>query len=86
MNNYKQLELELLKMWDDREIEEIYKYKNRINIYKEEGLTKYTLFYDLTYGMFEDVYDTANDNHTTAEDAKVSVKELLKKREDANKK
>lgn len=80
MNNYKQLEVELLKMWDDRGIEEIYKYKNRINVYKGEDRATITLFYDLTYGLFEDVYDIANDSFTRPDEEKVNVKELLKKR------
>ncbi|OKP81697.1 hypothetical protein A3842_11070 [Paenibacillus sp. P3E] len=64
-------------MWDAAGIEEIYKYKNRIKVFKRPGLVSYELLCDLTYRMFQDVYDTANDDHTTAEEAKVSVKVLL---------
>ncbi|MBW4083594.1 hypothetical protein HYD27_19745 [Paenibacillus sp. S150] len=64
-------------MWEAAGIEEIFKYKNRIKVFKRPGLVNYELFCDLTYRMFQDVYDTANDDHTTAEDVKVSVKALL---------
>lgn len=85
MNNQTKLvdlELQLLKMWSNAGVEEIYKYKNRIKEYRRPGLTKFELFYDLTSGtMFKDVEDTANGDELYAEDCKVSVESLIKNRE-----
>ncbi|MEK5060988.1 MULTISPECIES: hypothetical protein [unclassified Paenibacillus] len=77
----KELEILLLKMWEDFGIEYIYKYKNRIKVYRREGLVSYELFCDLTCGtMFTDVEDTANGDDLYAEDCKVSVKVLIERR------
>ncbi len=77
----KELELLLLKMWSNAGVEEIYKYKNRIKEYRRPELTRFELFYDLTSGtMFTDVKDTANGDDLYAEDCKVSVEDLIKKR------
>jgi len=79
----KELEIQLLNHWEQFGIEYVYKYKNRIKKAAREGQVSYELFCDLTCGaLFRDVYDTANDNFTTAEDAKVSVKELIRVREE----
>lgn len=76
------LELQLLKMWSNAGVEEIYKYKNRIKEFRRPGLTRFELFYDLTSGtMFKDVKDTANGDELYAEDCKVSVESLIKNRE-----
>ncbi|WP_186332825.1 hypothetical protein MKY82_22145 [Paenibacillus sp. FSL W7-1279] len=75
------LELALLKMWAATGIKEIYKYKNRIKIYKREGLSRFELFYDLSHSMFTDVEDTANGDDLYAEECKVSVEVLIKRRE-----
>lgn len=74
------LELALLRMWSDAGIKEIYKYKNRIKIYKREGLGRFELFYDLSQAMFTDVEDTANGDDLYAEEYKVSVDMLIKNR------
>ncbi|MGG1880521.1 hypothetical protein ABDI30_23535 [Paenibacillus cisolokensis] len=75
------LELALLRMWSDAGIKEIYKYKNRIKIYKREGLCRFELFYDLSHAMFTDVEDTANGDDLYADDCKASVEMLIKRRE-----
>jgi hypothetical protein len=66
----RELELLLLKMWAEFGIEYIYKYKNRIHVYKREGLIRYELFCDLTYRMFTDVEDTANGNELYPEECR----------------
>lgn len=76
----KDLERLLLEMWLASGIKEIYKYKNRIKVYKREGLTRSELFYDLTYVLFADIVDIANYEEAEAEDYKVRVDELLEKR------
>ncbi|WP_336784052.1 hypothetical protein [Paenibacillus illinoisensis] len=76
-----ELELLLLKMWAENGIVEVYKYKNRIKVFKREGLVRYELFCDLTYKMFPDLEDTANRDDAYAEDCKASVKDLIKSRE-----
>ncbi|AJS61594.1 hypothetical protein UB51_16845 [Paenibacillus sp. IHBB 10380] len=75
-----ELELLLLKMWAEFGIEYIYKYKNRIKVFKREGLVSYELFCDLTYRMFTDVEDIANDDDLYPEDCKVSVTSLIESR------
>lgn len=75
------LELALLRMWAHVGIKEIYKYKNRIKIYKREGLGRFELFYDLSHAMFTDVEDTANGDDLFAEDCKASIEMLIKRRE-----
>ncbi|WP_422661631.1 hypothetical protein ACK8P5_26275 (plasmid) [Paenibacillus sp. EC2-1] len=75
------LELQLLKLWSDSGIEEVYKYKNRIKKAAREGLASYDLFCDMTCGeMFTDVEDTANGDDLYAEDCKVSVESLIQSR------
>ncbi|MGF6357120.1 hypothetical protein ABIE27_005059 [Paenibacillus sp. 4624] len=77
----KSLELSLLEMWHSQGIEEIYKYKNRIKVYRREGLIRYELFTDITCGLlFKDVEDTANYRDATPEDYKVRVDVLLNDR------
>lgn len=78
----KELELLLLKMWAENGVKEIYKYKNRVKEYRAP-LTNIELFYDITYNMFPDVEDTANDRNLTAEDVKVSIETLIKNRTEA---
>lgn len=81
----KSLELSLLEMWHEQGIKEIYKYKNRIKVYKREGLIRYELFTDLTCGLlFKDVEDTANYQDATPEDFKVRVDVLLTNRRGDN--
>lgn len=75
-----ELELLLLRMWQEFGIEYIYKYKNRIKVYQREGLANYELFNDLTHGMFTDVEDTANGDDLYANDCKVSVQTLVDSR------
>ena len=75
------IELALLKMWVQNGIEEIYKYKNRINWYRREGLARIELFNDLTFGMFADLEDTASRNDAYVEDCKVRVEDLIMKRQ-----
>lgn len=76
----KALELALLKLWTEHDFKEIYKYKNRINWYRREGLARIELFYDVTHRMFADVEDTANGDDLFAEDCKVSVESLIRAR------
>lgn len=80
----KSLEQSLLEMWQGFGIKEIYKYKNRIKVYKREGLVRYELFTDLTYRLFADVEDTANYHDATPEDFKVRVEDLLSDRRGDN--
>ncbi|KAF6565286.1 hypothetical protein G9G63_08995 [Paenibacillus sp. EKM202P] len=76
-----ELELLLLKMWEDCGIEQIYKYKNRINAYRE-SLPNRELFYDLTYQLFKDVEDIADYEHSSPEEYKVEVESLIKSRKE----
>lgn len=75
------LELALLKVWSDAGIKEIYKYKNRIKIFKEPHLHHNELFYDLTYRLYQDIEDIANHRISNPEEHKVSVESLIKNRE-----
>ncbi|SGI73857.1 Uncharacterised protein [Mycobacterium tuberculosis] len=82
-----ELELALLKLWEEAGIREIYKYKNRIKVYKREGLVRYELFCDITCGtMFTDVEDTANGEDLYAEECKVEVKSLIVNRDNTKSK
>jgi len=74
-----ELEMQLLKMWEDAGIKAIYKYKNRINAFREP-LFNIELFNDLTYKMFKDVEDTANNADCLYVDYAVSVEELIQNR------
>ena len=76
-----EIELSLLKMWAKNGIEEIYKYKNRINWYRREGLARMELFHDITHRMFTDVQDTANGDELFVVDYKVRVEDLILKRQ-----
>lgn len=76
----RELELLLLQMWADNRVEEVYKYKNRINWYRREDLPGIELFHDLTYRLFQDVEDIANYKHSIPEEYKVSVKKLIEDR------
>ncbi|GIO13554.1 hypothetical protein J19TS2_31090 [Cohnella xylanilytica] len=76
-----EIEMALLRMWDKNGIEEIYKYKNRINWYRREGLARMELFHDITHRMFTDVQDTANGDELFVVDYKVRVEDLILKRQ-----
>ncbi|MFD2330070.1 hypothetical protein ACFSR7_12530 [Cohnella sp. GCM10020058] len=81
------IELALLQMWASHGIEEVYKYKHRVKAY-HEGRHNTELFLDLTCGaQFPNIPDVANAHPTipyhdiTPEDCKVSVAELIRKRQ-----
>lgn len=73
-------ELYLLKMWLDNGMKYIYKYKGRIRCFRREGLTMFDLFLDLD-GHFEELRDIADYSDEYPEGNKVSVQELIDKRE-----
>lgn len=75
----KELELLLLKMWEETGIKEIYKYKHRIKHFREP-LTNIELFLDMTYCLFQDVEDIANHRDSCPEDYKVTVASLIEAR------
>lgn len=75
----KDLELMLLNMWKSNDFEVIYKYKNRIKAFREP-LVNIELFYDPTYGMFQDVEDIANYEDSTPEDFKRKIDDLIQAR------
>lgn len=72
----KDLELMLLNMWKNNDFEFIYKYKNRIKAFREP-LVNIELFYDPTYGMFQDVEDIADYEDSIPEDFKRSINDLI---------
>ncbi|WP_064199690.1 hypothetical protein [Brevibacillus brevis] len=74
-----ELELQLLKMWADCGVQEIFKYKNRIKIYRKH-LPSIELFYDLSYQLFTDVEDIANYKESIPEEHKVSIESLIQSR------
>ncbi|MEY8695953.1 hypothetical protein AB9M90_15450 [Bacillus safensis] len=75
------LELSLLKMWEEYEIKDIYKYKNRVKAFRGENLSNFELFNDLTHIMFKDIEDIANHRDYIAEDHKASTAMLIRNRE-----
>ncbi|TVX85611.1 hypothetical protein [Paenibacillus agilis] len=79
MSEQELLELLLLKMWKDNGISEVFKYKNRIHIYRGD-LPSIELFNDLTYRLFQDVEDIAKHADSIPDDYKVSIEELIKVR------
>ena len=73
-------EVSLLEMWHNaKSFDKIYKYKNRIMAFRQP-LTNIELFYDLSYGMFEEIQDTADGSDYYAEDCAVEIKQLLDKK------
>lgn len=75
------LELILLKLWEQNQVKYVYKYKNRIKSFKREGLSTPTLFYDITCKMFPELEDIADKDVLYPIHCKVSVKELIERRE-----
>ncbi|MED3440226.1 hypothetical protein P4393_12245 [Bacillus subtilis] len=76
----RELELLLLKMWAENGVEEVYKYKNRIQDFREP-LNNIELFYDLSHGKaFADIEDIANHRDSMPEDYKVNVQVLIENR------
>ncbi|MFC3797919.1 hypothetical protein [Cohnella sp. GCM10012308] len=73
------IELALLQMWERNDIQEIFKYKRRIHYFRER-LSNIELFYDLSFVLFADVDDIASKD-ITPEEGKVSVAELIRKRQ-----
>lgn len=84
--DYLGLELDLLEMWDKLGVEEIYKYKHRVNIYREdENLARIELIYDLTHGLlFTDLDDIANYSDAYPDECKLVVKEMIESRVNNN--
>lgn len=79
-----EFELYMLRLWKSQEYEEVYRYKHRIKLYRGEDLQGIELFYDVTNGQFfDDVQDIASLDDAYAEDHKVSVEELIKKKRGA---
>lgn len=74
------IELTLLKMWADAGIKEVYKYKYRIKAYRVP-FVYFDLLYDPSSRMFTDVEDIANTRDSCPEDGKVSITEMIRKRE-----
>lgn len=74
-----ELEMLLLKLWKNNGILEIYKYKGRIVAFREP-LTNMELFNDVTMQLFSDVEDIANHKHSTPEEYKVNVEQLIQNR------
>lgn len=80
--DYLGLELDLLEMWDKSGVEEVYKYKHRVNIYREdENLASIELIHDLTHGLlFTDLDDIANYRDAYPDECKLEVKEMIESR------
>lgn len=77
--DYKRLEIQLLKYWQQQGIKEIYKYKSMIKWKRREGLVNFMLIEDIAVNkLFLDLLDLASlERDTIVDDVKNTVEELL---------
>ena len=83
MNEFLNLELELLQYWKSKGVKYLYKYKHCVKEYRGGKLTNVELFLDLTSGLiFTDVVDIADfkDVTVTGEKVKVNIDKLIENR------